>query len=275
MMKSWRAFLLEQPFGSLDDWMNFYGGEDKQALISREESREIIRTLSLKPFESPFKVMIIWQPEMMHPSAANGILKILEEPPPNTFFILVSNSPERLLPTIRSRTQSTQVPMLEDADLERFLKNHFPTALARIGPVVHLADGHLALARDLMEAEPDDQHEQFVTWMRACYGLKFDQLVSLADAFHDLDRLRQRNWMNYALSMMRESLLQLAGASEIQRATGNELSFVQNFSRQLSVPRIEKIQRQLTDAAFFLDRNGSAKMIFLDLSIQIGQILRS
>jgi DNA polymerase-3 subunit delta' len=275
MMKNWRAFLLEQPFGSLDDWTNFYGGEDKQALISREESREIIRTLSLKPFESPFKVMIIWQPEMMHPSAANGILKILEEPPPNTFFILVSNAPERLLPTIRSRTQSTQVPMLEDADLERYLQNHFPAATNRIAPVVQLADGNLALARELMEAEPDDQHDQFVTWMRACYGLKFDQLVSLADSFHELDRLRQRNWMSYSLSMMREGLVQLAGATPIQRATGAELSFIQNFSRQLTVPRIEKVQRQLTDAAYFLDRNGSAKMIFLDLSIQIGQILRS
>src|SRR5690606_13248335 len=103
--KSWRSFLTENPFGSLDDWTNFYGGEDKLALISREESREIVKALSLKPFESPYKVMIIWQPELMHPSAANGILKILEEPPPQTFFVLVSNAPDKLLPTIISRTQ--------------------------------------------------------------------------------------------------------------------------------------------------------------------------
>ncbi len=275
MLKNWRAFLLEQPFGTLADWTNFYGGEDKQALISREESREIIRTLSLKPFESAFKVMIIWQPETMHSSAANGILKILEEPPPNTFFILVSNSPERLLPTILSRTQRTQVPMLDDEDLARFLQNHFPAAKARIGTVVQLADGNLPLAHELMDAEQDEQHDQFVTWMRACYGQKFDQLVPLADAFHDLDRLRQQHWMSYSLAMMREGLLQLAGAPEIQRVTGAELSFIQNFSRQLTVTRIEKIQKQLTEAAYYLERNGSAKMIFLDLSIQIGQILRS
>lgn len=275
MLKSWRAFLLEQPFGTLADWTNFYGGEDKQALISREESREIIRTLSLKPFESAFKVMIIWQPETMHSSAANGILKILEEPPPNTFFILVSNSPERLLPTILSRTQRTQVPMLDDEDLERFLHNHFPGAQPRVGAVVHLADGNLALARELMEAEQDEQHEQFVQWLRACYAQKFEQLVPQADAFHDLDRLRQQSWMSYSLAMMREGLLQLAGAPQIQRVTGAELSFIQNFSRQLTVARIEKIQKQLTEAAYFLERNGSAKMIFLDLSIQIGQILRS
>ena len=90
IMKSWRAFLLEQPFGNLNEWTTFYGGEDKQALISREESREIIKTLSLKPFESPYKIMVIWQPEFMHPSAANGILKILEEPAAHTYFILVT-----------------------------------------------------------------------------------------------------------------------------------------------------------------------------------------
>src|SRR6478609_1835336 len=118
ILKSWRQFLLEQPFGNLNDWANFYGGEDKQAIISREESREIIKTLSLKPFESPVKVMIIWQPELMHPSAANGILKILEEPPPHTYFILVTNAVDRLLPTIISRTQIVTVPLLFDEEVE-------------------------------------------------------------------------------------------------------------------------------------------------------------
>src|SRR6187551_1440355 len=121
IMKAWRAFLLEQPFGNLDDWTNYYGGEDKQALISREESREIIKTLSLKPFESPHKVMIIWQPELMHTSAANGILKILEEPPPQTFFILVTNAADRLLPTIISRTQIVTVPLLQDDEVAAYL----------------------------------------------------------------------------------------------------------------------------------------------------------
>src|SRR6187431_1467542 len=122
--KAWRAFLLEQPFGSLDDWTNYYGGEDKQALISREESREIIKTLSLKPFESPYKVMIIWQPELMHASAANGILKILEEPASHTYFILVSNAADRLLPTIISRTQIITVPLLHDDEVAAQLVEH-------------------------------------------------------------------------------------------------------------------------------------------------------
>src|SRR5690606_14640835 len=125
IMKSWRTFLIEQPFGTLDDWTNSYGGEDKAALISREESREIIKALSLKPFESQYKVMIIWQPELMHPSAANGILKILEEPPPHTYFILVTNAADKLLSTIISRTQILTVPLLNDADVEKHLVEKF------------------------------------------------------------------------------------------------------------------------------------------------------
>src|SRR5687768_10161256 len=133
ILKSWRSFILEQPFGNLDDWTNYYGGEDKQALISREGSRDIIKTLSLKPFESPHKVMIIWQPELMHPSAANGILKILEEPPPHTYFILVTNAADRLLPTIISRTQIVSVPLLSDNELETELTKINSTDKSRAG----------------------------------------------------------------------------------------------------------------------------------------------
>src|SRR6185369_1636880 len=105
-----------------------YEGEDKQALIAREESRKIVQTLSLKPFESTNKVMIIWLPELMHPSAANGILKILEEPPPQTFFLLVTNAVEQLLPTILSRTQIVHVPLLNDDDIENYLQTKFQLA---------------------------------------------------------------------------------------------------------------------------------------------------
>jgi DNA polymerase III subunit delta' len=122
-LKQWRGFLLNQPFDDLSGWINTYEGEDKPASISVETSREIIRTLSLKPFESKYKVMLIWQPELMHQSAANGILKILEEPPPNTFFLLVSNAAERLLPTVLSRTQLVQVPLSTDAEIDTFLND--------------------------------------------------------------------------------------------------------------------------------------------------------
>ncbi len=273
ILKSWRSFLTENPFGSLDDWTNFYGGEDKLALISREESREIVKALSLKPFESPYKVMIIWQPELMHPSAANGILKILEEPPPQTFFVLVSNAPDRLLPTIISRTQIVTVPLLDDAETEQYLVEKFKIDPDRASKIAHLADGNLALAARLLEKEEDNNSQQFAEWMRACYEKKYGILVSMADQYHALDKLSQRNLMQYSINMLRETMLHLAGAENINRTRGEERNFVQRFSNVMTADKIEKSFKLINDASYHLERNASAKMTFLDLSLQLSKTL--
>ena len=272
--KEWRAFILEQPFGDLGDWINFYGGEDKQPLISREEGREIIKMLSLKSFESPYKVMIIWQPELMHPSAANGILKILEEPPPNTFFLLVSNAADRLLPTVLSRTQMVQVPLSSDEEVNEYLTNNHPSiSEARKDEIIQLADGNLNLALKLIDSDEDHFQSRFEDWMRSCFKRDYTRLVNYSEEFHESDKLSQRNLIHYGLSMMREALLQLSGASVIGRVKASEANFIQNFSKVMSIPKLEKINTLMTDATYHLERNGSAKMIFLDLSIQLSKAL--
>lgn len=273
ILKAWRSFLLEQPFGSLDDWTSSYGGEDKQALISREESREIIKTLSLKPFESPYKVMIIWQPELMHTSAANGILKILEEPPAQTFFILVTNAADKLLPTIISRTQIVTVPMLEDDLVEDYLKENHQVEAGRARRVAQLADGSINLAQRLLEKEEDNNAQRFIEWMRACFRKNYGILVGIAEDFHALDKLNQKNMLTYSMNMMRETLLHLAGATPINRTRGDELKFVQDFSKVMNTDKIDKAVKLLNEAAYHLERNGSAKMIFLDLSLKLTKAL--
>jgi len=274
ILKSWRSFLLEQPFGDLDDWTTCYGGEDKQALISREESREIVKALSLKPFESPYKVMIIWQPELMHPSAANGILKILEEPAAHTYFILVTNAADRLLPTIISRTQLITVPLLQDQEVEKFLvekKSAEPKHASRVTP---LAEGNLNLALTLLENEEDDNAQHFIDWMRACHSKKrIADLVTKAEEFHAFDKLRQRNIMHYGINMMRETLLNISGADSIHRVQGDELKFILDFGKVMNVKTIERSFTLMNDAAYHLERNGSAKMIFLDLSLQLSKTI--
>jgi len=273
ILKSWRAFLLEQPFGILDDWTNFYGGEDKLALISREESREIIKTLSLKPFESKNKVMIIWQPELMHPSAANGILKILEEPPPHTFFILVTNAAERLLPTIISRTQIVTIPLLQDEEILEYISKSKNVTGSKVEKAVQLADGNMNLALKLLDSEEDNNTQRFTEWMRACYRRNFISLVAMAEDYHSLDKLSQRNMMTYSISMMRETLLHSAGVNQMNRTRGEELKFVQDFSKVMSAEKIEQSFKLINDASYHLERNGSAKMIFLDLSLKIARTL--
>ena len=276
ILKSWRSFITEQPFSDLDDWITHFGGEDKQALINREESREIIKTLSLKPFESQYKVMIIWQPELMHPSAANGILKILEEPASHTYFILVSNSADKLLPTILSRTQLISVPLLPDNEIQNFLIDKKSIDTKQAAKITKLAEGNLNLALTLSENENDDNAPIFIDWMRACYNQKrLGDLVSFAENFHQMDRLGQRNLLHYGMDMFRESLLHIASATKLHRTQEDELDFVKKFSSQLSIPKIEKSFKLINDACYHLERNGSAKMIFLDLSLQLSKTITS
>jgi len=272
ILKSWRAFLLEQPFGNLNDWTGYYGGEDKQALISREESREIIKTLSLKPFESPHKVMIIWQPELMHPSAANGILKILEEPAAHTFFILVTNAADRLLPTIISRTQIVSVPLLQDREIESYLVQRGMEA-RKAARITQLAEGDINHALKLGETEEDDNTQRFTEWMRACFKKNYITLVPMAEEYHGLDKLSQKNLMIYSLNIMRETLLRISGADQMNRSQGDELKFIQDFSKVMNVEKIEKSFTLINDASYHLERNGSAKMIFLDLSLKLARTI--
>lgn len=272
-LKTWRSFLLQQPFGNVEDWANFYGGEDKQANISREESREIVKALSLKPFESKNKVMIIWQPEYMHPTAANGILKILEEPSPNTYFILITNAADRLLPTIISRTQLITVPLLQDEELEKFLQEKNNIDEKRSSKVVQLADGNLNLALKILTQEENDNTQRFIEWMRTCFKKDYLTLVGMAEEYHTLDKLSQRSMLSYSVNMLRETMLHIAGAGAINRTRGEELQFVQNFGKVLNWQKIEKSVKLMGDASYHLERNGSAKMIFLDLSVNLSQTL--
>lgn len=272
-LKTFRSFLLEQPFGNLDDWTSFYGGEDKQVLISKDESREIIKSLSLKPFESRYKIMLVWQPEYFHSSAANGLLKILEEPPPFTIFLLVSNKAEKLLATILSRTQLIKVPMLADEELSVFLTEKKKVELQKAKKIVHLAEGNLNQALKLIDTEDEQSSEWFFNWMGACFQHRYDKLLLTSEEFHQLDRLSQRNLLYFSLSLVRETLLRLSGADAINRVQGNDMERLQKLSVLLTVEKIERIQFLINEAIFHLERNGSAKMILFDSSIQLAKVI--
>ncbi len=219
--------------------------------------------------------MIIWQPEKMHPSAANGILKILEEPSPNTYFILVTNAADQLMPTIISRTQIVNVPLLRDDTVENYLQHKHSVEGSAAAKVAQLADGNLNLAIKLIGQEKDDSTAFFTDWMRACFVRKYDALVAMAEQYHALDKLAQKNVISYSMNMMRETLLFQAGAETINRTRGEEREFVQKFSTVLDVNKIEKSFQLLNDAGYHLERNGSAKMIFLDLSLNISNMFKN
>jgi len=210
---------------------------------------------------------------LMHPSAANGILKILEEPPPHTYFILVTNTVDRLLPTIISRTQIVTVPLLLDEEVESCLIEKYSVEKNKANRIARLAEGNLNLAIQLIESEEGDNAQRFMDWMRTCFGKKYGALVSMSEEFHALDKLSQRNMITYSINAMREVLLQISGASKMNRSQGEELTFIERFSKQFNIEKIEKSFQLLNEAHYHLERNGSAKMIFLDMSLKIAKTL--
>jgi DNA polymerase-3 subunit delta' len=209
----------------------------------------------------------------MHPSAANGILKILEEPPAFTFFLLVTNSAEQLLPTILSRTQAVHVPLLEDKEIDSYLRENHSLEEAKRQEIVQLAEGDLNFAIQLIDAEEDHHQTRFMDWLRSCFKKDYGKLLTLADEFHELDKLAQRNLLHYSLGMLRETLLRISGASEINRVKGGEEKFVADFSKVITLPKLEIANRLMNEAMIHLDRNGSAKMIFMDLSLQLSRTI--
>ena len=273
-LKEWREFLLNNSSHSVEEWAMAFGGEDKQLNISKEESRQIIRNLSLKAFEGKFKIMLIWLPEYLHPYAANGILKILEEPPENTVFLLVSNDSEKLLTTILSRTQLVLIRKYDLDELTGILVNQHDVAPDKASRIARLADGELEVALRGLESIDNDQHQVFANWMRLCYDLnKADNLVMEADNFHRMPKLSQRNLLKYGMSIMRECLL-IEAVPELSRAENSEQTFVSKFGALLDISKVDRLTNEFNQALYHLERNGSPKMTFMDLSLQIMKILR-
>ena len=270
----WRLFLKDNPYGNLSDWSNFIGTENKQPNISKEESRNIIKYLTLKPFEANTKVMLIWLPEYMHPSAANAILKILEEPPGQSLFILVCNNQERLLPTIISRTQIIKIRNFSDDELKEILVSKYQVTEKKAEQVVHLADGSLTQVLKLNNEVEEDNHILFRDWMRICYMRDFGKLVEWADNFQGLSKESQKIILHYGLNMFRDCLIYRQGVTELVKLQGEELDFVKNFSKVLEEDQLEKAITQFNTSFYHLERNASPKILFLDMSLMLSVTFR-
>lgn len=274
-LKEWRSFLIDNPYGNAGDWSYLFGGENKQLNISKEESRNIIKSLSLKAFDAAYKIMLIWLPEFMHPAAANSILKILEEPPEKTVFILVSNNAEKLLTTILSRTQIFKIRKFSDAELEQILIAEDGLAPNKARQIAHLVDGDLNKAKKLLTDVEDDNHGILRDWLRYCYVRDFTKMVEGADLFHKKNKESQKGLLQYGLTVMRESLISQYGQESLNRMQGEEISFVEKFSTVLDLDKISKITDQFNQGYAHLERNASAKITFLDLSLNVARILRT
>lgn len=271
----WRQFLEESFFGSLADWHEQIGAEkNQQAIIPVEEARKILQKISLKPYEAEYKILLIWLPELMNNSAANAILKVLEEPPAKTIFLLVTNDRNKLLATILSRAVGVYVPFLTADDISQYLIIHKNVEPARANQIAQLADGNLLTATNLIEDASQDLFDNYSGWMRMCFKPDLVNLVKLADQFDVMERTTQKQLLEYSLYMLRNIFLLLNNTPSLVKLEGKPLEFVQNFAKAVRADQIDQIQLLINDCQYHLERNGRAKILFLDLSLQIAKIFK-
>ena len=272
-LREWREFLLQNPFAGPAEWSSAFGGEDKQLNISREESRNIIRSLSLTAFESRYKIMIVWLPEYLHPSAANALLKILEEPAPGTVFLLVTNQQEQLMGTILSRMQILKIRPFKDDEISDYINRVEELPAEKRAQAVQMANGNLFEALRLCRDEEPEQAIDFTTWMRSCYSADYGQLIDFCDRFGRHSKLEQRNLLIFGLTMARESLIAMHKAEGLHRIVARDLQFARNFAATLSHAGIELLYSLLNKALYHLERNANPKILFLDTSLAISEVL--
>ncbi len=274
-LPEWRTFLKDHVYAPLSDWCNFIATENRQPNISAEESRSIIRKLSLKAYEAEYKVLILWLPELLNNSSANALLKILEEPPPKTVFLLVSQNIDKLLTTILSRTQLIKIRAFNNQEIWQVLVDNAGVEAKRAAQIAYLSDGNLQEALRLSKEAVNDNHVLFRDWMRFCFKANFTELVAYTEMFAKMSKEGQKSLLLYGLEMLREALVSPYKEARLVRLEGEELTFAEGFSKVLTQAKAESLYNQLNEACFHLERNGSAKIIFLDTSLAIAGIIKS
>jgi DNA polymerase-3 subunit delta' len=272
-LPEWRGFITGSLFRTLPDWLAAMGAEgNKQGNIPVEETRKLLGKISLKPFEAPFKVVIIWNPESLNLSSGNALLKTLEEPPSSTLFLLVCSDAQKLLTTILSRTQRIAIQAVDETSLADFLVKETGTTLENAQNLAISCEGNIAWALEKGKSENLSTSTWFADWMRAVYQKNLSKLVGMADQFDGLAKEDQKSLLEYALHIFRQCLYQISDATSLIKALEKEKAFIANFSKTLNRKSIEKISEKVSTAHYHLERNGRAKMIHLDLSLQIIRI---
>ena len=275
-LEEWREFIFESPYSNLLDWYRKLGMENKQGSISVHESLEIIKSLSLKTYESPFKVMIIWHAERMNTQAANKLLKIIEEPPEKTIFLLLTDDEEKMLLTIRSRTQLLPLKRIDDPSIAKALKSEFDLSQEQLNSILSQSDGNYGSALRILR-ENDEHHlfsSEFVEWMRAGFKGDLHFLVDWSNRMAGLGRERLKAFLDFSVAIFREAMLTNYEVSELNRMMQVTPDFkMDRFAPFIHGNNIVQILEELEKARYHVERNGNARIIMLDLSIEMSRKL--
>ena len=282
-----REMILENSYFGLNEWYSKISGDAKQGLIYSNESEEIIRKLSLKTYESEYKIMIIWLPEKMHTTCANKLLKILEEPPEKTVFLMVTNTPDEIITTILSRTQHIHVPRLSENEIiQALLRNEgLEIEQSEAEYAAHIANGSYLNALAVLNEGDENKvnFDRFVMIMRLAWqvGNKKDHaslktLRKWSDdmAAASIGRERQKNFLSYSQRMIRENFIRNMQQPNLNYLTSGEADFSQRFSPFINERNVEELMTEFALAERQIEQNVNAKMIFFDLTLKVIMLLK-
>lgn len=274
-MQLWRDTLIKNPYFSNYFWQNSLGGTKmQQGIIPVDEARKILEKISLKPYEGEFKIVIIWLPETMNNEAANAILKVLEEPPAKTVFLMVSNQPNSLLPTILSRAVHVYVPLATDSEMMQVLQQKMGLNHTQAHVRTILSSGSIGKATEIDTQENNITFENATHFLRSSYGFIVNDLVNFSDEFDKQGKQEQVNFLHYILSIFRDLILWQNNGKVLIKRPSPELVFIEKFSAAVNESNLETVIENTEKAIYHIERNGKPKMIIMDLAIDYRKLLK-
>ena len=277
----WRAFVAQNPYGSLFDWYTHLGVQNKQGEIRVDDAQDILKSLALKSYEGGYKIMIVWMADKMNIAASNKLLKLLEEPPEKTLFILISENEEDIIQTIRSRCQVLHFGALPESVITEALVSRLNVEAKTATIIAHQAQGNYNKALHILHEDSEDLpfEKWFVDWVRAAFRAKGNatailDLISWSEEIAGLGREAQKKFLNYCIDMFRQALLLNYQTEKlVYIETKVEKFKLENFAPFVNGNNINAIFNELSDAIYHIERNGNAKIILTDLSIKLTRLI--
>ncbi len=271
MITEWRSLNLENPYFGINDWYEAGEGSNKQGNIAVKEADNISHKLALKSFEGGYKVLIMWLPEMMKAPASNKLLKIIEEPPPNTLFLLVSQGTDNIISTILSRTQIVKVLPPKEEEISDYLVNKYQIEKAEADNLAHLSDRSVAEAVHLMKniGSTSFNIENFIAWMRMCYKRDVPETIDWVDAMAKHNREEHKSFLKFCLQMFRNSIVGHYTNGDTVVLTEPQAKFLKKFAPFINHNNIVLLSEAIDEAHYHIERNANPKILFMDLSLKI------
>jgi DNA polymerase-3 subunit delta' len=274
VLDEWRTMLLADPYTDLNIWRSKLQAENKQANINIAECHDIIKKLSYKAFEGETKVLIMWLPEFLD-KEGNALLKIIEEPPQNTLFLLVAHNQDQILSTLLSRTQIVKIPKLDDAVIEHYLIEKYGLSAEQATEYSFLADGNLIEAKAMIAHAVNDHADSFAEWLRMGFKGNVPDMIGFVDQLAGWGRENQKNFLKYGISFLRECSLLLSGAETLVKLPARALETAKKLSAHvLDLNMADAIIAELEKAHYHIERNANPKILFLDVSLQLVKIIK-